>query len=400
MPAPANTEREHQKIGEMILLCVRKSQAKCGEFGATRVLVLGSLHEVAERTVTAALQGQIDRVQYIRAFRSEEELRHWERCFGPVLPGVQPMLLHFEQDVLAQGFQIGQFDLVTVVEMADARESAVGLLTNLKRLLKRRGLLLLEIAIESAVDWKHALARTGFEGVMARSDRATDQAGLASDLLIARSDGCVEIQSATSTEPAPSGGRVQKGTSTAPTQPFQAQPLVQPNQPRSVGLPGSTVSREAVRERVIALLEQMLQLSAGDLDTSSPFIEFGVDSIVGVRFVNELNQQLHIELKATVLFDYGSVEKLATFIAEECRPVLEEGGSSALAPLPTHCLRSRRDNPGVMALARVCAHRSFVIASAAAPGNGCGGYRHVRALSRRGQCRRVLAQFGDRKELH
>ena len=346
MPAPPNTEREHQKIGEMILLCVRKLQAKSGEFGAARLLVLGSLHEVAERTVTAALQGQIDRVQYIRAFRSEEELRRWERCFGPVLPGVQPMLLQFERDVLAQGFQIGQFDLVTVVEMADARESAVGILTNLKRLLKRRGLLLLEIAIESAVDWKQALARTGFEGVMARSDSATDQAGLASDLLIARSDGCVEIQSATNTEPAPSGGRVQKGTSTAPTQPFQAQPLVQPNQPRSVGLPGSTVSREAVRERVIALLEQMLQLSPGDLDTSSPFIEFGVDSIVGVRFVNELNQQLHIELKATVLFDYGSVEKLATFIAEECRPLLEEGGSSALAPLPTHPSTREEITPG------------------------------------------------------
>ena len=48
--------------------------------------------------------------------------------------------------------------------------------------------------------------------------------------------------------------------------------------------------------------------------------------------MNELNQQLHIELKATVLFDYGSVEKLATFIAEECRPLLEEGRSAALTP--------------------------------------------------------------------
>ncbi len=74
-----------------------------------------------------------------------------------------------------------------------------------------------------------------------------------------------------------------------------------------------------IREQVISLLERMLQLSPGDIDTSSPFIEFGVDSIVGVRFVNELNQQLHVELKPTVLFDYGSVEKLATFIAEAMR---------------------------------------------------------------------------------
>ena len=58
MPTPSNTERDHQKIGETILLCVRKMPAQNGEFGAARVLILGSLHEVAERMVTEALQAQ------------------------------------------------------------------------------------------------------------------------------------------------------------------------------------------------------------------------------------------------------------------------------------------------------------------------------------------------------
>jgi acyl transferase domain-containing protein/acyl carrier protein len=338
MPTPPNSERDHQRIGETILLCNRKLLAQSGETGITRVLILGSLHEIAEREVTEVLKAQGDRVQYFRAFRSEGDLRLWESRFGPGFPKVQPRLLRLEQDVLAQGFSIGQFDLMAVIEAPDPQESGVGLLTNLKRLLKRKGLLLLEIRIKSAGDWKKALGRAGFEGAMARSDRVTDQAA-ASDLLIARSDGCVQIVSATSAELPPPGERFPNGSTSAGNGPLQAQSAVQPDRLRveSVRSPGSSLSREAVRERVLTLLERMLQIPRNDIDTSSPFIEFGVDSIVGVRFVNELNQQLHIELKATVLFDYGSVEKLATFIAEECQPPLGEitPGATSLLPLVT-----------------------------------------------------------------
>ena len=150
MPTPSNTERDHQKIGETILLYVQKVLAHGSEFGAARILLLGSLHETAERTVTAALEAQVDRVEYVRAFRHQEEVLLWDSRFGPAFPGVRPRLLRLEQDVLAQGFRIGQFDLLAVVEMADAPESGVGLLTILKRLLKRRGLLLLETRTGSA----------------------------------------------------------------------------------------------------------------------------------------------------------------------------------------------------------------------------------------------------------
>ena len=326
MPNPSNIEREHQKVGETIVLCVRKLLAQSGETDVARVLALGPWHEAAERTVTTALQAHGDRVQYLRAFGHEEELRLWESHFGPAFPEVRPRWLRLEQDVLAQGFKIGQFDLIAGFEIVGARESGLGLLTNLKRLLKRNGLLLLEVAIESTGDWKQVLARSGFEGVMARSDRMTNQATFGRDFIIARSNGCVQIQSEASAEPTELGDRVRNGSNGASPKPFQAHLQVQPDQPPadSAKSLGSTMSRDAVRDRVITLLEQMLQLSKGDLDTSSPFIEFGLDSIAGVRFVNELNQRLHLELKPTVLFDYGSVEKLSTFVAEECRPLLAE----------------------------------------------------------------------------
>ncbi|MCC5023870.1 MAG: SDR family NAD(P)-dependent oxidoreductase, partial [Candidatus Synoicihabitans palmerolidicus] len=79
----------------------------------------------------------------------------------------------------------------------------------------------------------------------------------------------------------------------------------------------SNVNVADVQIRVATALERILRLAPGDLDVKSPFSEYGVDSIVGVAFVNELNRVLGIELKPMVLFDHASVERLATFIVGE-----------------------------------------------------------------------------------
>ena len=123
MPNPSNIERDHQKVGETIQLCVRKLLAQSGETGVARLLALGSWHEVAERTLTIALLAYGDRLQYLRAFGHEKELRLWESHFGSAFPEVRPRWLRLEQDVLAQGFKIGQFDLIAGFEMAAARGS-------------------------------------------------------------------------------------------------------------------------------------------------------------------------------------------------------------------------------------------------------------------------------------
>ncbi len=59
MPTPSNAERDHQKIGETILLCVRNLPAQSGEVGVARVLILGSLHEVAERIGDRGAPGSV-----------------------------------------------------------------------------------------------------------------------------------------------------------------------------------------------------------------------------------------------------------------------------------------------------------------------------------------------------
>lgn len=85
--------------------------------------------------------------------------------------------------------------------------------------------------------------------------------------------------------------------------------------------PGNQLRPENEKHTILAqvctTLAKLLRLSPGDLDPTSPFSDYGVDSMAGVAFVNELNRALGLELKPMVLFDYTTAEKLAGFIATQ-----------------------------------------------------------------------------------
>ena len=72
-----------------------------------------------------------------------------------------------------------------------------------------------------------------------------------------------------------------------------------------------------LRQTAGTILGQLLQIPPRELDHSAAFTEFGMDSIGAVALAKELNRQLGTELKPTILFDYGSIEKLATFLATQ-----------------------------------------------------------------------------------
>jgi polyketide synthase PksN len=312
----SNLDPDHQKIAEIILGCVRQQMAGRDSSGTLHMLLVGSLEAAAEQILTSELLALGNRVRWVRAFRSEGERNLWCSRFSESLPDLPTVLLHFDRNVLAQGVTVGEFDLVFLVEADGRPDLTFELLPNLKRLLKRKGLLLLETKIERAPEWKDSLVQAGFDRVIARSERAGSRTELARELLLARSDGRIRVpvaaESPLPSESASGPERVDGRASDIAIRP--------------------ALNREVVRERVISLLVQMLRLSPGDLDTSSPFTEFGVDSIAGVRFVNGLNEQFRIELKPTILFDYASVEKLANFIAEQCQPKLAETNSESQSP--------------------------------------------------------------------
>lgn len=73
-------------------------------------------------------------------------------------------------------------------------------------------------------------------------------------------------------------------------------------------------------------INEVLAIREEDIDITKQFSDYGVDSIIGVSMVSEINQKLNLQLKTTVLFDYVNVEKLAAYIEELVgeEPIQEE----------------------------------------------------------------------------
>ena len=64
--------------------------------------------------------------------------------------------------------------------------------------------------------------------------------------------------------------------------------------------------------------------SAADAGLDRPFVEIGVDSILGVELVGRINRRLATRLPATVLFDHPTIESLADHIARDASPTLAD----------------------------------------------------------------------------
>ena len=98
-------------------------------------------------------------------------------------------------------------------------------------------------------------------------------------------------------------------------------------------------------------LARALYLKPSDIANDKPFIEMGLDSIVGVEWINELNKAYGIKLAAARLYDYPSLDELASHL----EGVLEDGRISvpttslvpveSFAPMPAPVLSAPMPAP-------------------------------------------------------
>ncbi|HEY9227446.1 MAG TPA: KR domain-containing protein, partial [Gemmatimonadaceae bacterium] len=103
--------------------------------------------------------------------------------------------------------------------------------------------------------------------------------------------------------------------------------------------------REAVvahlRERALRILDLD---PATSVDERAPLKDFGLDSLMAVELRNALTRSLDRPLPATLLFDYPSLDALATYLIRTLD--LDESGSAAVAPTAARAM----DDSAVAAL--------------------------------------------------
>ncbi len=73
---------------------------------------------------------------------------------------------------------------------------------------------------------------------------------------------------------------------------------------------------ERVAECVVAAVAAQLGLPRGDVDTGLPLVEIGVDSIMTVGLLRQLEKQTGLSLPPTLLWEYPTAAAVSERIAE------------------------------------------------------------------------------------
>lgn len=304
-----------------------------------RLLEIGAGTGGTTARVLPALQPWRDHIaEYCYTDLSKAFLMYAEKTFGPGNPFLTYQLLNVERAPAEQGVEPGGYDIVIAANVLHATGRMQRTLANVRSLLRPDGLLVMnEISDRSLFShltfgllkgwwlyedpelripgtpalypesWNRVLGEVGFRDVRFPAACAH---GLGQQIVIARSS----AGGASGTRPS---------AATAPA----ANP--RPATPAPVGQEGG---RRALTALALDGLATTLQLEPTRIDAVQPFADYGIDSILGVSFVNRLGEALGVELNTALLFDYPSLETLVDYLAQRypAETARLEGGARAI----------------------------------------------------------------------
>ncbi|GCF07149.1 SDR family NAD(P)-dependent oxidoreductase [Dictyobacter arantiisoli] len=79
----------------------------------------------------------------------------------------------------------------------------------------------------------------------------------------------------------------------------------------------SRTSQAAHLEKLTYLLAEALAMDRAGLDVDTNFIDLGLDSIIGVEWIQTVNKHYNLSLTASVLYDYPNLRAFAAFLEQE-----------------------------------------------------------------------------------
>lgn len=271
-------------------------------------------------------------------------LKHAKENFGDIAPYLTTGLLNIEQEVTDSSL-IGEFDFVIASNVLHATANIGSTLTHAKSLLKSGGLLLLNELVENSLflhlsfgllegwwlsedtelripgspllskdSWLNVLNTAGFETLHTPAEQGV---GLRHQIFVAQSNGVISTSTSIFNETDTLHSSV--ASEITESSPLVTSSSVEPISEAIVSSQQQAVHNTAlnsvdIEAVVISHLKENLMLSDSEIDRRMPFSDYGVDSVTGIRLVEQINTSLDINLSPTSIFDFSSVEKLVVHI--------------------------------------------------------------------------------------
>jgi acyl transferase domain-containing protein/enoyl-CoA hydratase/carnithine racemase/acyl carrier protein/short-subunit dehydrogenase/SAM-dependent methyltransferase len=274
---------------------------------------------------------------------------HAERNYLPENPYIVCRKLDIEQPIEAQGIVAGSYDLVLSTNALHATRDIRRTLRHAKSALRKDGYIIVSEMADCSLSthltfglldgwwlfedaelripgcpglypetWRQVLEQEGFDSVLLPGSAAR---ALGNQVVLARSDGVMRLPL--------SAGPIQ-----ASPQPAQATPLPAPRKPRGPQPLAQPVIQDLptyVHDAILECLSATLKIPAPDIETDIAFSDYGIDSILGVNFIDQVNARLGVALNTAIIFEYSSIERLARHLVDAYGKQIEAAGATPAA---------------------------------------------------------------------
>ncbi|HEX9925047.1 MAG TPA: SDR family NAD(P)-dependent oxidoreductase, partial [Anaerolineae bacterium] len=331
----------------------RLSTLKPGE--KIKMIEVGAGTGGTTQFVLEAIAPYGDRVEYLYTDLSQGFIRHGRTYLGARYPFMAFGLLDIEQHPGSQGYDLNTAEIVLGANVVHATQNVHHALQCLKSLLKAGGLLMLNEATQftafttltfglldgwwlfedgakriehtpllSPDQWQRALADEGFRQVhISGLAQVTEQAGgeySSQNIVLAESDGLVMLLEPSQHMPL---SPVEAGLK-QPRQQAKEEPAIpvltdHPATRREAGSTG-----KFIEHTVTQVVSRVLQIGEEDIEPDVAYTELGIDSILAVEIVNQINSRLQITLRTTDLFNYADIQTLSEHIAATFPEILSQ----------------------------------------------------------------------------
>ena len=332
----------NRAIAQFVGQCVESG----GENGEWKLLEVGAGTGATSEKVFGALAPWRERVkEYRYTDLSKAFLLQAEAKFASLAPYLRCDLLDAERPARDQGFTEGEYDIIIATNVLHATQEIGRTLRNVKPLLKRGGLLLLnELSTKTLFvhlifgllegwwryrdyrlrisgspglypeQWKAVLAREGFRHILFPLPQAHE---LGQQIIAAQSDGIVRRTVASvpilaSASASPTERDLQASDSGDDFVSVVSGPTAR----------AGYFLQDRVRNLLRNCISEALKINRNRVNDEQSFSEIGVDSIIAVGLVNRINRRCSLTLPTTILFDYNNIDRLTQYLAESHGPEL------------------------------------------------------------------------------
>ncbi|MEB3232892.1 MAG: SDR family NAD(P)-dependent oxidoreductase, partial [Leptolyngbyaceae bacterium] len=369
------TEALNAKASEAAIAYVKSRLADCHNPDALKQDKI-TLLEIGAGTggmSHAVLQGIAPYAPYIEYYYtdiSEHFVQHGRRQYGNAYPFVRFQRLDIEQAPATGQNLPTACDLVLAANVLHATQSIRATLQHVKARLKRHGLLILneittlssfstltfglldgwwlyqdaEVRIPgspvlSETMWHRVLAEEGFSAVDSLGESGAEDS-LGQHIMVGQSDGWslhpdpLKDADPNQNDRAINGEIIDAVATNGEIETIEP-PIIASIQATTKTPDPSTSQIKLVEAQIIQTLADALDIPTHRVELDVPFSEYGVDSILAVAIINQLNQSLGIRLQRPDLFNYTTTESMAAHIVAEFGDRLPPISPSPTAPSPS-----------------------------------------------------------------